>query len=333
MASKTEKAGAASFGSQQNITTLFIVFSWFVLNISIASVTKWVFLYGQVCISENDCKVYNFPLAMTVIHLMVSHSVCYMYIFWIRKSLNGAKLDGSERLKKVGPLAVCFAASVGMGNLSLKYIFPSFKQMVGAGSPLVTVAMAVMLTGKQYNWWTWLSMPLICGGLCVCGKMEVNFSVYGTIFCVGAMVLRSAKSLVQQRLLSKEERIDPVTLLYYMAPFAAALVMIMVCIVEGVEPVTLLFQGQSTGSARLILLLVVSGLNACFLNISGFFVTRCTSAVTLQVLGSVKSCVGILISVAIFRNPLRLQQVIGMGVCIFGVVIYERKGGSIQKRC
>merc|ERR1719213_1423506 len=113
-----------------------------------------------------------------------------------------------------------------------------------------------------------------------------------------------------------------------MAPHAATLVMFMAILTEGTEPLTLLWQYQATGTARLNLLLVLSGLNACFLNISGFFVTRYTSAVTLQVLGSVKSCVGILISVAIFKNPMRIQQVIGMAVCISGVVLYERKGSG-----
>jgi drug/metabolite transporter (DMT)-like permease len=207
--------------------------------------------------------------------------------------------------------------------------------MVGAGSPIVTVAMAVVFTGTKYNFWTWASMPLICGGLWFCCIEEVHFSLFGTAFAVLAMVLRSAKSIVQAKLLSKQERIEPVTLLYYMAPYAACFVMLMALAVEGVKPIRLLVlgavelvNGGETGLLRLLFLLVLSGFNACFLNLCGFQVTRCTGAVTLQVLGSVKSCVGIAVSVAILRNPLRMIQVAGMVVCLSGVWIYESRGGK-----
>ena len=66
----------------------------------------------------------------------------------------------------------CFFTDIGIisGNLSLKYIYPSFNQMIGASSPLITVLMASAM-GTRYNLWTWLSMPVICGGLCICGAL------------------------------------------------------------------------------------------------------------------------------------------------------------------
>merc|ERR1712217_680573 len=107
--------------------------------------------------------------------------------------------------------------------------------------------------------------------------MGVHFSVLGISLAVGAMLLRSAKSLVQAKLLSKDERIDPVTLLYYMAPYSALLVMLMAAVTEGRQAANLLVQGAigssmdgGSGLPRLVLLLVLSGLNACFLNITGF---------------------------------------------------------------
>eukprot|EP00913_Durusdinium_trenchii_P035515 g33235.t1 len=45
-------------------------------------------------------------------------------------------------------------------------------------------------------------------------------------------------------------------------------------------------------------LLVLSGLNACLLNIANFLVTSYTSPVTLQVLGNVKSC----LSIAVYQE-------------------------------
>merc|ERR1719277_395120 len=115
-----------------------------------------------------------------------------------------------EQARKIAPLAMCFALSVAMGNLSLKYIYPSFSQMLGSMAPLITVALAVVLQGQRFNRWTWASMPVICGGLVLCSAQEANFHA------AGATVLRALKSILQGRLL-EDAGMDSVTLLYYMA--------------------------------------------------------------------------------------------------------------------
>eukprot|EP00403_Amphidinium_massartii_P006236 CAMPEP_0178382366 /NCGR_PEP_ID=MMETSP0689_2-20121128/6456_1 /TAXON_ID=160604 /ORGANISM="Amphidinium massartii, Strain CS-259" /LENGTH=476 /DNA_ID=CAMNT_0020002567 /DNA_START=43 /DNA_END=1473 /DNA_ORIENTATION=- len=343
---------------------------WFFLNISIGTLTKWIFLHCQVCASGYGCRNFDFPLAMTVIHLTVSQMVC-SFLATSRShkartspSTHGGpnastkpsrkELSGRERLKKVGPLAACFAGSVGLGNLSLGYIYPSFKQMVGSAGPIVTVVMSVLFTSKRYNRWTWLSMPLICGGLIVCGKTEVHFSFLGVVFSLVAMVLRSAKSIIQAKLLSKEERIEPVMLLHYMAPYASVLILAMSFLLEGRAPFGLLLQAlldkassfmssdigmvhggdvaddvPGAGLGKVLLLLLLSGFNACFLNLLGFVVLQYTNPVTMQVLGSVKSCLGIAISVVVLGNPLHPRQGLGTAVCLVGVWVYERYGGTV----
>jgi len=231
-----------------------------------------------------------------------------------------------------------------MGNLSLKYIYPSFKQMVGAGTPVVTVLMSIAFTDFKHNLCTWVSILLICCGLCVCTAEEVNYNFLGLVLSVGAMLLRSGKSIVQTKLVGKEENIDPVLLLYYMSPYSALIVLGMSFAIEGMEPIKLVVQGAEdfnglsttldtdhTGGASfamLILLLSLSGINACLLNLSGFYVSRFTSAVTLQVLGSLKSCMGIALSVVILGNAVGDHQSIGLFLCLLGAWIYERRGST-----
>merc|ERR1712004_85585 len=76
------------------------------------------------------------------------------------------------------------------------------------------------------------------------------------------------------------------------------------------------------------MLLMVSGLNACLLNVANFMVTSYTSPLTLQVLGNVKGCLGIAVSAAILRNTLTLNQGIGVAVCLLGVWLYNQKGAE-----
>lgn len=280
--------------------------------------------------------------------MLFSWGMCWIQLNLFRGTPKSDGLSIRQQLDKVAPLSVCFSLSVAMGNISLKYIYPSFNQMLGAMSPLIAVALAVVMERKHYNCWTWLSMPVICGGLALCSATEANFNLLGTAYAVGATVLRAVKSIMQGRLLQGGDKMDSVTLLYYMAPWAAGFLGVVAMASEGIEPLTLLLRGlgflssatpagaipaasgSATGGLNVLMLLVISGLNACLLNVFNFMVTSYTSPLTLQVLGNVKSCLGIAISVAIFRNTLTLHQGIGVVVCLFGVWLYNQKGAELK---
>lgn len=332
--------------------TGLVVLSWFVLNIAMGSSTKWIFLYGQICeegaAQVRTCQAFKFPLTVTVIHMLFSWAMCAFQLRFLRPrpTDKASSMSLKEQLRKIVPLSVCFSLSVAMGNLSLKYIFPSFNQMLGAMSPLITVALAVVMQRKRYNWWTWVSMPVICGGLVVCTTGEVNFNALGAFYATGATVLRAVKSLMQGRLL-EGDKMNSVTLLFYMAPWAGVFLQLLALYSEGLEPQLMLLRSlvdvegeagavggaphRMTGGVRVLMLLICSGFNACLLNVANFMVTSYTSPVTLQVLGNVKSCLSIAVSVAIFGNPLSVEQGMGVFVCLFGVWIYNQRGGPAAK--
>mmetsp|Transcript_73519 Transcript_73519/g.228636 ORF Transcript_73519/g.228636 Transcript_73519/m.228636 type:complete len:361 (+) Transcript_73519:85-1167(+) len=334
-------AEAGADGAQSGrLRTVAVVAAWFVLNTAMGSSTKWIFLYGKICNESHGCHTYKFPLTITFIHMVFSWVMCFLHMHYVR----GAKADLSfdQQLRKVAPLAACFALSVASGNLSLKYLYPSFNQMLGSMAPLITVVIAMVMQGKRFNAWTWISMPVICGGLSVCSVTEVNFHALGAFYATSATVFRGMKSVIQGRLLSDTEKgMDSVALLFYMSPWAAGLLLIVAVCLEGAQPLLLLASGfnlganvagplatqPSTGGATVLVLLIVSGLNACLLNLANFLVTSHTNAVTLQVLGNVKSCMSIAVSVAIFKNTLKPEQALGVLVCLFGVWLYQKKGG------
>eukprot|EP00439_Symbiodinium_sp_Y106_P068977 s2915_g11.t2 len=322
---------------RRQLETAAVVTSWFVLNITIVSSTKWIFVHGRICLQDKGCTTYQYPVAITVIHMIFSWMLCRVYIFQLRRGLEGKTLGLAQQAREIMPLSLCFALSVAMGNLSLKYIYPSFNQIPGSMSPLITVLLAVVMQQKRFPLKTWLSMPVICVGLAVCSAKELNFNALGAFFASGATVLRAVKSLIQGRLLSTSHQMDSVTLLYYMAPWAAMWLTLIMLFMEGGEPLFLLLavfdlQGLGpdgddgvTGAGQVLFLLMLSGLNACLLNIANFLVTSYTSPVTLQVLGNVKSCLSIAVSVAIFRNSLTLEQAIGVCTCLIGVWMYNQK--------
>lgn len=318
-----------------------MVASWFVLNTSIGSLMKWLYLHGEICLN-GECTLYKYPLATTTVHTIFSGGLCWCYCVFQEKPFKLLSLE--RQVAQILPLAACFAVSVGAGNVALKYIYPSFNQMIGSAGPLITVAMASVLLRARYNWWTWCSMLFMCVGLLICVWGEVNFHHLGMFACLISMVTRAARSIITEKLLTDpQDRFDSVTLLLYMSPWATIILLAMSFAAEGSKPFALLFSplvrwdprhsttaAENSGTAYTLGLLGLSGLNACLLNLVNFLVTSHTSAVTLQVLGNVKNCASIGISLVIFGNAITSHQLAGILICLGGVCIYNHYGATLR---
>merc|ERR1712032_1141971 len=98
---------------------------------------------------------------------------------------------------------------------------------------------------------------------------------------------------------------------------------------EGLEPAIILFWrpiwASTSGWLVVMSLLLLTAFNAWFLSVSNFLVTYYTNAVTLQVLGNVKTCLSIIVSVTIFGNTLLPSQCFGVISCLVGVFLYSKK--------
>jgi len=294
------------------LVTVVVCLSWFVLNISIGSLTKYLY-------TRHD---FNFPLFLTMLHMVYSSILCAIYLFCTRPNFMLTLRPMEWIRRKVWPLALCFTLSVGLGNVALNYIYPSFGQMLSAASPFITLAMTVSMTTTRFNTAAWISVPVTAVGIAFCVEGEVHFNLVGVFALLGAIVLRGAKSIIQGQLLtSPGDKLDSVALLFYMAPVSAVLLLVASAVTEGMEPYRRFLDSAVAGEA-MALWLVVSGLNACFLNVANFLVTFYTSPVALQILGNIKMVLAIVMSAAVLGNPVVFTQGVGCTLAIAGVACY-----------
>merc|ERR1719320_231122 len=151
-----------------------------------------------------------------MIHMACAWVFCWLQLRVFHEAPKAAALSLREQARDIAPLALCFAVSVALGNLSLKYVSLSFSQMLGSMAPLITLDLAVAVRGQRFGCWTWAAMPLICGGLVLGSAEEISFNTIGALCCFGSTVLRALKAILQGRLL-EGAGMDSVTLLYYTA--------------------------------------------------------------------------------------------------------------------
>lgn len=290
---------------------LTAILSWFVLNIMIASINKWVISVDH----------FEYPALLTLIHMICS---CMLSAISLATCLPPERKEPPrpETLDGVRKLSVTFCASVFFGNQALAYVEVSLKEMVTAASPLMTMLLAIGITGKRYSGLAYWSMLPMCGGVMLCVKGELGFSWVGLALIVASTALRGVKSIMQGTLLTnREDKLDSLSLLYHMSKYS--IVMLAAYAIAAGE-VADAWRRTDLHQPYVGATVLASGIVAFQLNVCNFLVTKYTSAVTLQVLGNVKVVLSIGISLLIFGNPISMMSAIGCVVTLGGVALYQR---------
>ncbi|KAK9837287.1 hypothetical protein WJX81_003509 [Elliptochloris bilobata] len=303
-----------------DLYTPFLILSWYASNIGVLLLNKLLLTsYG-----------FKYPIFLTMCHML---SCTFMgYAFSRFSSVPAKSVRGGVVLTKIAVLATVFCLSVVLGNASLRFIPVSFNQAIGATTPFFTALLGLVMLRDRETWLVYGSLVPVVIGIVVASGGEPLFHLIGFLACVGATAARAFKSVLQSVLMSHStEKLDSMSLLLYMAPIAATLLLPFTVVLEGnvVRHVTVLAADEPW-------FLAVLGLNsflAFFVNLTNFLVTKHTSALTLQVLGNAKGVVAATISVLLFHNPVTAMSMAGYGITVCGVVCYSqaKKVGKVQK--
>lgn len=299
-----------SHDERQRFFTASCVCAWFLLNMTIANLNKWIF----------HQYAFHQPALLTFLHMAACWVLGRAAMAFCFKPTLAARHPSAHVRRSIRSLSVVFVVSVASSNAALKYIHVSFSQSIGATAPMWTVLLSVLITGKAYPLRVYGALLMVSLGMLLCTTGEVNFHPLGFALVLVGVVTRALKSIVQGLLLSSaDERLDSISLLYHMSKPSMALLAAWVLLVER----DALWEPRLR-SAPLWACIGASAAVAFFLNVANFLVTQRTSAVTLQVLGNIKVVMLIVISVAIFRNEVSNQAALGSAVSLFGVFLYNR---------
>ena len=286
--------------------TFACVTMWFLLNMTIANLNKWIFSKHK----------FSYAALLTLLHMIA----CFV-LSAVTLQLRAAppKPLSPNGRRAVFQLSLVFVVSVAAGNAALEFIHVSFSQAIGATAPLWTVLLSVVITRRSYPPLVYVALGLISLGMMLTVRGEVNFHPIGFALVVTATLTRALKSIMQGVLLaSADEKLDSTVLLYHMS-WRSALWLGAWCV--AMERGAL--SDEKLASGTLWAFILASSLVSFFLNVSQFLVTQATSAVTMQVLGNIKVVALILVSVAIYGNEVSLMAGCGCALCISGVVLYN----------
>ena len=349
---ETSASSSSSGGKKRKLLkTTSIVCGWFASTVLLISFNK---------ILMRDGSKFRLPIFLTFMHMCVAYACCEIVLSFKERSAVAAfrshsssssnnskvgwvsarqQLQSNRQFWKIFALSQTFAVSIVAAVASLEYLEVSFEQAIAACTPAVTAFMGMVILRKKEHWRVWASLtPVILGGMVTAGA-EPTFHAKGLALVLASMVARATKSCLQELLLSsaesssaeggkdgfvQSEKLDSLNSLRWMSLMSVCTLL----------PVSVEFEGVCAIKAALrsayeendlAWALCANCAGAFLVNISQFLVTQHVGALSMQVLGNVKTIVTVVFSVVIFKNVVGLRSVLGYALTLIGCFVYLRE--------
>ena len=105
-------------------------------------------------------------------------------------------LFNHENLKVLLPLSIISVANGSLNNIAMQFVFPSFVELIGMTSPVVTMLAATFYQGVVFSPIAYTTLiPITAGGV-LSTAGEVHFHVIGFALCVGSLLCGVARSVL-----------------------------------------------------------------------------------------------------------------------------------------
>lgn len=271
---------------------------------------KWLMLPGH----------FPYPLTLTTNHMLMSWllanllRVCCPSAF---PALQKIEVTWWFCAKFV-PIGAAFALSIVCGNAAYQYLSVSFLQMMKQSNIVVIYTLSVLAGLEALRR---CSVILLLGTLC--GTMmaihgELHFMLTGFLLQLVSTLSEAVKVITQGILMSGSYKLDPMTMVLFMAP-SCLLANLIPSILHESPRIEEIF-GQFKMHLPLILI------NACLAFCLNLLVAQCIkqlSPVGYLLCGIVKDVCIIVSSTWLLGDSLTRQQVVGFSMALVGVASYS----------
>ena len=348
---ETSALGGGGGKKRKLLKTTSIVCGWFASTVLLISFNK---------ILMRDGSKFRLPIFLTFMHMCVAYACCEIVLSFKERSAVAAfrshtstssnnskvgwvsarqQLQSNRQFWKIFALSQTFAVSIVAAVASLEYLEVSFEQAIAACTPAVTAFMGMVILRKKEHWRVWASLtPVILGGMVTAGA-EPTFHAKGLALVLASMVARATKSCLQELLLSsaesssaeggkdgfvQSEKLDSLNSLRWMSLMSVCTLLPASVEFEGVCAIKAALRSAYEEN-DLAWALCANCAGAFLVNISQFLVTQHVGALSMQVLGNVKTIVTVVFSVVIFKNVVGLRSVLGYALTLIGCFVYLRE--------
>ena len=296
---------------------LFYIVLWWILGIGTILFNKWILYYHS----------FSFPLFLVLCHMtigfLLSFIICKIFKITIVPK-EDQDLDWNFIMNRLLPIGICFAIGIGCTNMAYLYISVSFIQMLKALTPCFVLVILLVKKLELFSFHLFLSIFLISFGIGLAsyGNMEV-YNLIGIGLQLSSIISESFRLyFLQINLQGTDVKLNPVTMLYFLAPICFCTLLVPFFIFEYHNLLLYIQKKSLINIKETIFYLILNALVAFFLNISMFLLISHTSSLTINATGVIKDCILIVLSSYLFHTIISLQSYIGYIISIFGLILY-----------
>lgn len=227
---------------------------------------------------------FPYPMFLTTWHMLVATCLT-RYLASTTNMLPAVqeeRVDRKSLIYQVLPVAAFYAVSLVLSNTAYLYLSVAYIQMIKAFTP-VTILFVSMAAGLESPTLTEFGIiALICLGVAVTSVGELHFSAIGFIIQICGIMSESFR-LVLTNVLLRDLKLDPLSMLYYVAPMSFVAIGSLFIFTEASH-----VPWERVMMPSFIALLIMNGAVAFALNIAVNLLIGKTSALILTLAGIFK---------------------------------------------
>ncbi|KAI9598627.1 triose-phosphate transporter family-domain-containing protein [Syncephalis fuscata] len=330
------------------MTNIFFILCWYTLSTFLSLYNKWMF--------DPNKYGFHYPLYTTSMHQIIQF-VLSLICLAIWPHLRPRHMMGvREFCKRVVPCAVATGLDIGLSNSSLKTITLSFYTMCKSSSLAFVLIFAFIFRLEQPRLSLVAVISIISIGVLMMVSSETDFELTGFIQVMLASLMGGLRWSLTQMLLrpkasqamssashqqiepSDDRRLSvssnrpgnarghghqhPVASVMLLSPVMAVCLLVVAICLEHSMFSSVYFTSFWT-TIRTIGYMSLGGFIAFLMVVSEFIVIRRIGVVTLSVCGIVKEVLTIVLSTLIFGDRLTLINIVGLGVTMIGIGMYN----------
>ncbi|KAL4946090.1 hypothetical protein BDV06DRAFT_159765 [Aspergillus oleicola] len=285
---------------------------WTVLNVS--STVGIVFTNKSIM---SDVSFSNRQVSLACYHFFITGAT-----LWIASRVFGTFTPKPIGLKQMTPIAAAMAIQVVLQNLSLAHSSVMFHQLARL---LLTPAVALLnyvLFRVKIPRAALMPLVLLCSGVAAVTYYDSlpsadNGSATSTLGVIFALTAVCASSIYTVWIghYHKQFELSSMQLLLNQAPISACLLLCAIPWTEATPAV-------SSVPTSIWSLVLLSGLLACMVNLSQFYIVDVAGAVSGAVIGQLKTCIIVGLGWAWSNHSVPRQSVIGIIIALVGMSMY-----------
>jgi len=267
---------------------------------------------------------YEFPLMDSVTDCAFC-TVFLLLVMWVVPSTRHVSLSQFWQYKYTLTFLMVFhVASIVLNNLSLVWLGLSINQIIKGASPLPTMFFTFMILGTRYRWQIILSVLCLTAGCVVAvPPNELNSSLEGILAAVVAMISLSIKQVIYEMLLANSSMsgLNPFAITFWQFALGGPFLLTLWGLNVNNERAPVAAYWHDRPHTALLISTVSAGL-AMLYNLSTLNLTKVTSALTLNIVSSIKFVLVIIIP-GVIEGDFVAYNWVGVGMYFAFLCIYS----------